>query len=443
MLGEVLLGKYKVSRLLDEGGMSKIYLARQTQPARDVVVKVLKEEFLGQSRAREHFRREIYITARFHHPYAVAYYDSSDIAGGPLLVMEYLRGIDLNALLHREGRLTPERAGRLLAQLCDVLQAAHDAGVVHRDVKPGNLMVLNPGGAQESIKLMDFGLAKMSSLLFISKEELVDFNLPPASGTPEYIAPEMVRGNDVDGRGDLYGVGVVLFEMLTGRRPFVSPTVPELLRAHAEERPPTFAALGLQDFVPPALETVVQNCLAKHPDERPQGAWELAMAYERALGRRVANGRVGVDPPATPRPPGSCSVPLLPTGDRHAVRQSFEANMPEAMALVKLKGFIYDLCGEVTESAPGLVRVRLQSPGAQKQRSPLFSWRGRGDRTSDLLQTASETHLELHMGRKDPARPNLLTITLVMRPGGGLVTSSWRNRCQQIGRDLQAYLMGR
>src|SRR4051812_44532589 len=145
MLGELILGKYKISRLLDEGGMSKIYLARQLVPARDVVVKVLKEPLRAQAKTREHFRREIHIMSRFQHPNAVAYYDSA-IQGehGPILVMEYLRGIDLNALLHREGRLTAERTGRLLVPVCDAVQAAHDAGVVHRDIKPGNVMVLYP-----------------------------------------------------------------------------------------------------------------------------------------------------------------------------------------------------------------------------------------------------------------------------------------------------------
>jgi serine/threonine-protein kinase len=146
MVGHVFLGKYTVTRLLDEGGMSKVYLARQTGPNRDVVVKVLKESLRAAPKARAHFRREIHIMSRFRRPHAVAYYDADpDDRHGPALVMEYLRGVDLHLLGRRQGRFTPERAGRLLAQLCDVLQAAHDAGVVHRDLKPGNLMILHPG----------------------------------------------------------------------------------------------------------------------------------------------------------------------------------------------------------------------------------------------------------------------------------------------------------
>src|SRR5262249_6346452 len=161
---------------------------------------------------------------------AVGYYDSvSRGPHGPVLVMEYLRGVDLATLLQREGRFTAERTGRILVQLCDVLQSAHESGVGHRDLKPGNVMVLHPATQTETGKLMDFGLAKMTSLLYISPEDLVDFNLPPASGTPEYISPEMVRGIDMDGRGDLYSLGVMLFEMLAGRRPFTHGSIEKLM----------------------------------------------------------------------------------------------------------------------------------------------------------------------------------------------------------------------
>jgi serine/threonine-protein kinase len=449
MLGELILGKYKVTRPLDEGGMSRVYLARQQDVARDAVVKVLKEPLLAQAKAKEHFRREIHILSRFQHPHAVGYYDSSTRdRRGPILVMEYLRGVDLNALLYREGRFSPERAGRLLVQLCDVLQSAHDAGVVHRDIKPGNLMILHPGTPQETLKLMDFGLAKMSSLLYISPEDLVDFNLPAASGTPEYITPEMVRGNDMDGRGDLYSVGVVLFEMLAGRRPFQGG-VKELMRAHAEDRPPRLADVGVE--VPAALEAVVQSCLAKHPDNRPAGAWELALAYEKALGRRIITARASAGP--RDRPSGLRPLPekfngLEPAADRNAVKQSFEASMPEAMAMVKLKGFIYDLGGEVIESVPGLIRVRLLERSAEpRTKSGLFrrliGGGEEGGRQTHLLQAPSSTDIELHMERRDPTQASRLTITLVMRPGGGMITPEWRNRCNGISRDLQAYLMGR
>jgi serine/threonine-protein kinase len=449
MLGQVVLGKYTVTRQLDEGGMSKIYLARQVSPAREVVVKVLKETLRTQTKTVEHFRREIHINSRFSHPHAVACYDSATHGPfGPLLVLEYLRGIDLNTLIQREGRLSPERTGRLLAQLCDVLQAAHEQGIVHRDIKPGNLMILYAGTPQEKLQLMDFGLAKMTSMLYISPEDLVDFNLPAASGTPEYISPEMVRGNDMDGRGDLYSVGVMLFEMLTGRRPFLHGNVEKLMLAHANDPPPSFASAGMVNAVPPALEAVVLGCMAKYPDQRPKNAWELALSYEKALGRRITQSRAapllagGSRAPASPSsqgiPPKSGQTPIVVPVDRNTVSQSVEATMPESMAMVKLKGFIYDLGGEVVESVPGLIRVRIADRSAPKQPAGVFGWMSAAPK-----QPEAPTDLELHMERRDPAQANKLTITLVMRPGGGPITPEWRNRCTQISRDLQAYLMGR
>ena len=244
---------------------------RQTTPARDAVVKVLKEHLLAQPKAREHFRREIHILARFRHPYAVAYYDSvPHDPAGPLLIMEYLRGVDLNVLLQRTGRFTPERTGRLLAPTCDVLQAAHEQGIVHRDLKPGNLMILYPGTPQETLKLMDFGLAKMTSMLYISPEDLVDFSLPAASGTPEYISPEMVRGGESDARGDLYSVGVVLFEMLTGKRPFEGDQ-DALLEAHAEAASAS-SSPSVASRMPDRRCMVELGAPAwpRHPDQRPR-----------------------------------------------------------------------------------------------------------------------------------------------------------------------------
>jgi serine/threonine-protein kinase len=475
MIGQVLLNRYKILRRLDEGGMSTIYLAKQTDLDREAVVKVVKEPLRGQAKVREHFRREIYIMTRFEHPNAVAYYDSDlNDREGPVLVMEYVRGVALDHLLKRDGRWNPERVGRLLVQLCDVLQAAHAAGIVHRDLKPGNLMILYPGTQLEKLKLMDFGLAKMSNLLYFSATDLVDFNLPTASGTPEYIPPEQARGVDMDPRSDLYSVGVILYELLTRRRPFERATVEGLLDAHINDPPPSFASAGVVPAVPPAIEAVVRSCLAKYPEERPASAAELIERYEQALGRRLRNADVsgirrhsGTTPatagqgqvsgvrPVVAVAGGSRTVPAVAGGSRtqvltlpkrgseaNAYRHSFQSVMPDAMALVKLKGFIHDLGGEVAESQPGVIRVRipwLHSDGGSTAKSGLFAWVRRPAR-----QTASAMEMEVHLERLHPEQPSLMTITMVMRSSHkGILSAESRKQCQKIGRDLQAYLMGR
>jgi hypothetical protein len=264
-----------------------------------------------------------------------------------------------------------------------------------------------------------------------------------------------VRGTEMDGRSDLYSVGVLLYELLTGRRPFVHDNVQALMMAHAHEPPPRFADLGLRDTVPPALEAVVMSCLAKIPNLRPRSAQELALAYEKALGRRLIVARAGNGAAAKPINGLSSGVrPALPTTtqpkppDSRAVelstiRQSVEAIMPEAMAMIKLKGFIYDLGGQVVESVPGLIKVRLIEKPPEPTPTPgrLLGWGSR--KSTTIMPKLQTTDLELHMERRDPSQSSRLTITLVMRPNGCLPTPEWRSRCGQISRDLQAYLMGR
>src|SRR6059058_2301193 len=219
MVGRIYLGRYETVRLLGEGGMGRVYLARQIDLGRQVVVKVMHDHIASDPKFRERFQRETLLMARFQHPYAVTLYDASlSDPQGPCIVMEYIRGVTLDALLQRNGRLSPARAGRLLGQLCEVLQAAHGEGIIHRDLKPANLMVVDPDTPYEKVKVMDFGLAKL-----VDAPSLRDANASSpefAVGTPAYICPEQVRGEPMDHRGDLYSVGVILYELLTGKLPF-------------------------------------------------------------------------------------------------------------------------------------------------------------------------------------------------------------------------------
>lgn len=441
-MSRVFLGRYEPIRLLGEGGMGKVYLARQTDLGRQVVVKVMHDHISADPKFRDRFQRETLLMARFQHPNVVTLYDASlNDPQGPCIVMEYIRGITLDTLLQRNTRLTPARVGRLLNQLCEALQAAHDQGIIHRDLKPGNLMVVDPDTPYEKVKVMDFGLAKLcndsSGMAMIHKtsETGVDF----AVGTPGYISPEQVRGEEIGVQSDLYSVGVILFELLTGKLPFAREETMDVLLAHATDPPPSFESLGACGWVPSAVEAVVQSCLEKKPSDRPAGARELAKRYETALFEAnepaAAQQAAPAESDAMTPPAGSPSA--APTVfDPSVVVHKLEAWMPDVLATHKLRGFVNDMGGEVLESVPGRIRMRLgeSSNGSQPG---LSSWFG-------LRKKAAVVDVELLLERCNSKQPSLLQITVRMSsPDRKAVTHPmWRERCLQLFCDLRGYLAG-
>lgn len=486
MLGHVFLGRFETIRLLGEGGMGRVYLAHDRNLDRQVVIKVMHEHVAADPTFRERFQRETFLTAQFTHPYAVTVYDAyPNDPKGPFILMEFIQGDTLDTVLARNRRLDPVRVGRLLQMLCEVLQAAHSKGLIHRDLKPANLMVVDPDTPYEMLKVMDFGLAK---LLGPNGNPTVT-NSEFAVGTPGYMCPEQARGEEMDHRGDLYAVGVILFELLTGQLPFAGRSTMDVLIAHATEEPPSFSTLGLVGIVPPAIEQVVLSCLAKDPNQRPRNARELSEAYATALAASQAERLTKVSPngqrnpriqpslrPSLPAPaapvgqripaiaPPVSAVPqqaaiapiaaaplaapepvvmkapaLTPPSinDPFAVVHHLEAWMPEKIATYKLRGFIQDVGGEVLESVPGRINVRLGGKGCvYAAPNQGLSWFGLGRR--------APINVELRLTRGDGSRDNQLKITVVFRsPGNDLNTSAaWRAVCTQIFIDLRAYLMG-
>jgi serine/threonine-protein kinase len=221
MVGRVFLGRYQAVRLLGEGGMGRVYLARQVDLGRQVVVKVMHDHIASEPKFHERFQRETLLMARFQHPYVVTLFDASlNDPQGPCIIMEYVRGVTLDALRKsNKGKIGPGRIARLLGQLCEALHAAHTQGIIHRDLKPSNLMVVDPDTPYEKIKIMDFGLAKLVGDVGLPKPSASGGDF--AVGTPSYICPEQVRGESIDHRSDIYSVGVILYELLCGRKPFV------------------------------------------------------------------------------------------------------------------------------------------------------------------------------------------------------------------------------
>lgn len=437
MAGRIFLGRYETIRLLGEGGMGRVYLAKQTDLGRQVVVKVMHEHVAADQKFRERFQREMLLMARFQHPYVVTLYDASlGDSHGPCIVMEYVRGVSLDTLTHRNGRLSPARVARILSQLCEALYAAHQEGIVHRDLKPANLMVVDPDTPYEKIKVMDFGLAKLiddssgMGMMIHQTNTGIDF----AVGTPGYISPEQVRGESVDYRSDLYSVGVLLYELLTGRLPFTRDETMDVLFAHATEAPPTFAEIGAAEWVPAEIEAVVMRCLAKSPAERPGSARDLADLYLNALEHASDrfSGVPAASPPPAPTqphtpPPTAITPPPIPY-DANTVVHVMEAWMPDIIATNKLRGFLHDIQGEVLESIPGVIKMRI---GGRSQ-----SWFG-------LSRKADIVDLELRLERNNPAQQNHLYITVLMSsPHRKSTDPHWRERCNEVFCELRSYLAG-
>jgi tRNA A-37 threonylcarbamoyl transferase component Bud32 len=276
--------RYRAVRRIDAGGMGEIWEADDTLLGRRVAVKVLATELAGDRVAMRRFRREARATAKLAHPNVTRVYDFVD-GQAPFLVLELLEGHTLADRLRRGGAVPPVEAALIAAAVADSLDAAHRAGIIHRDVKPSNIMLTHSG----EVKVMDFGIAAAWEVHSTTGQQLL--------ATASYVAPERVMGGRASPSADLYSLGVVLYEMLTGRPPFVAATAEQIIRAHLEVSPQPVRALA--PWVPPAIAAACQAALAKNPAERPATAGALA-ARLRAAVEALPSGRISADRPPEP-----------------------------------------------------------------------------------------------------------------------------------------------
>lgn len=277
-VGRTLAGKLHLEECIDEGAMGAIYRAHHLMLDRTVCVKTLRSAVVDTPVVADRFRREAKAAARFDHPSSVRVLDfGTDPDGTLYLVMEYLEGRNLAEVIRTEGPLAPARSVPILSQVLSALSAAHAAGVVHRDVKPDNIMLVSEeidddeDGPKTRLraKLCDFGVAEIQGVAADSRLTMSGFVV----GTPDYLAPEQARGAEVDGRADLYSVGVMLFEMLTGRTPFDGDTAITVMHKHLTEPPPRPS--DLVPGIPARLDEICLRALAKEPDLRFCSAREM------------------------------------------------------------------------------------------------------------------------------------------------------------------------
>ena len=263
------IGKYQVQSELGSGGQAIVYLCRDEERDRLVAVKVLRPEAQRDASQVERFRREARLASSIQHPNVVELYDVGEEGGTHYVVMEYLPGA-LSDLIEDQGALDPGRAAAIAYQVALGIQAAHEHGIVHRDIKPQNILLTENGAP----KVTDFGIARAADIATMTRTGVV-------IGTPHYMSPEQAEGQRADIRSDIYSLGCVLFQMLAGKLPFDADTPLAVMRRHVEGRPDPL--LGAKGDIPVPLRRIVERCLEKNPDRRYQTPRRVADALERAV----------------------------------------------------------------------------------------------------------------------------------------------------------------
>ncbi|MEI6450540.1 MAG: Stk1 family PASTA domain-containing Ser/Thr kinase [Actinomycetes bacterium] len=329
-------GRYRILSRLGSGGMADVYLARDESLGRLVAIKVLKERLAADAEFVERFRIEAQAAASLNHPAIVAVYDRGKAGASPYIAMEYVDGESLKQRLRRKGRLAPDEAAATALAVLDALRAAHERHIVHRDVTSANVLVDGSG----RVKVADFGIARMGASALTRSGAML--------GTSSYLSPEQAQGRSADERSDLYSLGVVLYELLTGRLPFRGDSDVAVALQHVSAAAPNPRSLAPD--VPEACAAVVMKALSKQPADRYQSAEEFAAAL------RAAREGGHAAPAAAPRPSAHASEPAAPPPPPAAPEPA--ATMVAADALTRTADAATRYVSEPRPAAPARPRRR-------------------------------------------------------------------------------------
>jgi len=289
-LGKQVAGQFQIVQRIGSGGMGAVYKAEQPDMNRFVAIKILHPRYLSRSDLVSRFRREARAMSHLSHPNTARVFLYGQLEDGACyFVMEHLVGRNLAQTVRAEGPMEPARAIKIMAQVCGALDEAHRAGIIHRDLKPENIFLTEQGGIADFPKVLDFGLAKVTekqmsrSSQILTREGMV-------FGTPEFMSPEQARGKTLDARSDIYSLGVIMYELLTGKLPFDAKQPIEYIQLHVHATPMPLSQRSPDRTFPPGLEAVLMKALAKDPKDRWETAAQFAEALEGVLtGQSVAS----------------------------------------------------------------------------------------------------------------------------------------------------------
>jgi predicted Ser/Thr protein kinase len=394
--GQTVAG-YRIEGPLGHGGMGVVYLAEHLRLGRKVALKILAPHLAADDNFRQRFIRESQLAAAIDHPNIVPIYDADETDGMLYIAMRYVEGHDLGALLEAKGRLGAARTISLLEQVAGALDAAHERGLVHRDIKPANILIAEPGGR---VFVSDFGAAKETTGPGLTRTGLF-------IGTVSYAAPEQIEGRPVGPATDIYALGCVLFQCLSGGPPYEQESEAAVIYAHLREPPPSLSAA--RDDLPAAFDSVIATAMAKDPDDRYATATALVAAARAAFAdRRPAAGPTLAAAPATvPAPQPTQPPPPVPTVEAPAPPPSGARRRPLLIALAAvplvaaLAGGIYAVAA-LDDSDGGSNDTRQAQTGAQTdvrtvppEAATRKAFRDYVQAIDSLLQNSAETRGDL------------------------------------------------
>jgi len=412
LVGTLFADRYEIEAVLGSGGMGVVYRAVQRPIGRQVALKVLHEDWKSETETAKRFLREARAMSRLDNRHTIRIYDFDRAPDGTLyLAMELLKGVSLRDHLEAHGAIPVDEAVRILEGIADSLAEAHAKQIVHRDLKPENVFLCEQGeGEPALVKVIDFGLARLQEGAGAGDVTQAGMVL----GTPAYMSPEMVLGEETGAPADIYAAGIMLYEMLAGVGPFQAKNVYDLMRAHAMEDPATIRAVKPGVLVPPALNRFMRRCLAKRASDRPADAGEFREELKAARGKpdgRVASERLH---------------PIYVTGDGHV-------GMREAVGVLSRRYPAVQFAVEIVQAKPATeagaadeqVTLRVESEPAGADIWAGSFTLGRTPATIKLPRQDQVAHLELRVEGYVPLRVSVsltrdvrVSHTLVRRSGG-------------------------